>query len=63
MKMNEGKIDRILRVTAGAVILSLAFWGPETAWGYVGLVPLVTGAVGYCPLYAVFGFNTCPMHR
>jgi hypothetical protein len=61
MKSNEGTIDRMLRVVAGLGILSLAFVGPQTAWGYVGLVPLVTGLVGFCPLYAMLGINTCPV--
>jgi hypothetical protein len=46
-----------------ASILSLAFIGPQTVWGYVGLVPLITGLVGYCPLYAMLGLNTCPVKR
>lgn len=61
MKPNEGTIDRVLRIVAGLGILSLAFVGPQTAWGYVGLVPLVTGLVGFCPLYAMLGLNTCPV--
>jgi Protein of unknown function (DUF2892) len=61
MKPNEGTIDRVLRIVAGLGILSLAFVGPQTAWGYVGLVPLVTGLVGFCPLYAMLGVNTCPV--
>lgn len=61
MKPNEGTIDRVLRVVAGLGILSLAFVGPQTAWGYVGLVPLVTGLVGFCPLYAMLGISTCPV--
>jgi hypothetical protein len=61
MKRNEGTIDRILRVVVGGVILSLAFVGPQTPWGYLGLVPLVTGLIGYCPVYAVFGLRTCPV--
>lgn len=63
MPTNEGTIDRALRVIAGAGILSLAFIGPQTAWGYVGLVPLITGLVGYCPLYAMLGLSTCPVKR
>ncbi len=63
MKTNEGAIDRVLRVLVGAGVLSLAFVGPQTPWGYVGLVPLVTGLVGYCPVYAMLGFNTCPAKR
>ena len=60
MKPNEGTIDRVLRVVAGLGILSLAFIGPQSPWGYVGLVPLATGLIGFCPLYAMFGINTCP---
>lgn len=60
MKPNEGTIDRALRVAAGLGILSLAFVGPQTPWAYLGLVPLITGLVGVCPLYALIGINTCP---
>lgn len=63
MKPNEGMIDRALRTVAGAGILSLAFIGPQTPWAYLGLVPLVTGLVGFCPLYAILGINTCPAKR
>ena len=56
---NEGKVDRILRVIVGAAVLSLVFVGPQTAWGWVGLVPLVTGLVGNCPVYSLLGINTC----
>ena len=63
MSRNEGTIDRALRIILGLVLLSLVFVGPATPWGWVGLVPLVTGLVGYCPLYAVFGFRTCPASK
>ena len=63
MKTNEGGIDRALRVIVGLAVLSLAFVGPRTPWGYVGLVPLLTGLVGFCPLYALLGINTCPARR
>lgn len=62
MKTNEGKVDRIIRVVVGLALLSLVFVGPQTSWGWVGLVPLLTGAIGFCPLYKVFGFDTCPVH-
>lgn len=58
---NEGKVDRVLRVIVGAVLISLVFVGPKTMWGWIGLVPLVTGLVGTCPLYMVFGWKTCAM--
>lgn len=61
MKTNEGKLDRIIRIVVGLGLLSLVFVGPQTLWGLVGLVPLLTGAIGFCPLYKVLGFNTCPL--
>lgn len=63
MKVNEGGLDRILRVLVGLAILSLAFVGPKTPWAYLGLVPLLTGAIGYCPLYSILGLNTCPVRK
>lgn len=59
MKVNEGSLDRAVRVVAGLVLLSIAFVGPQTPWGYIGIVPLVTGLVGFCPLYSVLGIKTC----
>lgn len=61
MPHNEGTIDRVLRIVAGAGILSLAFVGPQTPWAYIGFVPLITGLVGFCPLYSVLGLSTCPV--
>ncbi len=61
MKKNEGTIDRILRLVLGLGLLSLVFVGPQTLWGLVGVVPLMTAAIGFCPLYMVFGFDTCPL--
>jgi hypothetical protein len=61
MTRNEGTLDRGLRILAGLVLISLVFIGPQTPWGWIGIVPLVTGLVGYCPLYTVLGINTCPM--
>ena len=60
---NEGNLDRGLRIVAGLVLLSLVFVGPQTAWGWVGLVPLLTGLVGNCPVYSVFGWNTCKVNK
>ena len=58
MKYNEGAFDRILRIVVGLALVSLVFVGPHTGWGYIGLVPLATGLIGFCPLYAALGFNT-----
>lgn len=62
-QMNEGTIDRVLRVIAGIAILSLTVVGPRTMWGLVGLVPLLTGALGSCPIYTVLGLSTCPLKK
>lgn len=61
MTRNEGKLDRTLRIIAGVVLIALVFVGPQTAWGWIGLVPLLTGLVGVCPLYRLLGINTCAL--
>jgi hypothetical protein len=58
---NEGTADRVIRVAAGIAVLSLAFVGPQTAWGYLGLIPITTGLLGSCPLYTLLGMSTCPV--
>ncbi len=63
MKLNVGGIDRILRISAGLVLVGLAATGTVGAWGWIGVVPLLTGAVGFCPLYPLIGMNTCPMKK
>lgn len=63
MKLNEGTVDRVLRVLVGIIILSMAFVGPKTPWAYLGIVPLLTGAIGFCPLYAILGINTCGLPK
>jgi hypothetical protein len=57
--VNEHPIERTVRVLFGLGIVSLAFIGPKTPWAYLGLVPVVTGLSGICPLYSVLGFSTC----
>jgi hypothetical protein len=59
MKRNVGGMDRALRIIVGLGILSLAFVGPKTPWGYVGLLFLATGLLGWCPPYTLFGISTC----
>lgn len=63
MKRNEGTIDRAVRVIAGLALIALAATGIVGAWGYIGVIPLLTGAIGLCPLYSLLGINTCPVHR
>lgn len=60
MTRNEGNLDRGLRIIVGLVLLSLVFVGPQTVWGWIGLVPLITGLVGTCPVYSILGIRTCP---
>ena len=59
MKKNVGNIERAIRIIVGLVLISLVFIGPQSPWGWVGLIPLATGAIGWCPPYALFGINTC----
>lgn len=61
MKANVGGIDRILRIVIGLVLVALAATGTVGLWGWLGLVPLATAAMGFCPLYTVLGFSTCPV--
>ncbi len=63
MKVNEGTIDRALRVIVGAGLVAIVFVGPQTPWGWVGVVPLLTGIFGLCPLYSLLGINTCPLKK
>lgn len=57
---NEGTLDRVLRIALGLGLISTVFVGPQTLWGLVGLVPLATGAIGFCPLYKIMGISTKP---
>lgn len=60
MTHNEGSLDRALRVIVGIALIAMVFVGPKAAWGWIGVVPLITGLVGFCPLYRLVGLNTCP---
>jgi hypothetical protein len=61
--VNEHPYERVARVLLGVGILSLAFIGPKTPLGYLGIIPILTGASGMCPLYSLLGINTCPARR
>ena len=63
MKANVGTIDRVIRVVLGLVLIALVFVGPQTPWGWVGIIPLVTGLISTCPLYSILGLSTCPMKK
>ena len=59
MKANVGSIDRILRIVVGVGLIALVFVGPKTPLGWIGIVPLLTAFVSFCPLYSLLGVNTC----
>ncbi len=59
MKKNVGGAERIVRIVLGLAVLTLAFVGPKTPWAYLGIVPIATGLMGWCPPYALLGFSTC----
>lgn len=59
MKKNVGGIDKTIRIIAGIGLISLVFVGPQTVWGWIGVVPLATALLGWCPPYALLGINTC----
>jgi hypothetical protein len=59
MKSNVGGMDRILRIVVGLVLIGLTLTGNIGVWGWLGVVLVATGAIGWCPPYALFGWNTC----
>lgn len=59
MTKNIHPIERGVRVAVGLLLISIAFWGPSSLWFLIGIVPLATGLLGWCPPYAMFGINTC----
>ncbi len=63
MKINVGSVDRILRIVAGLALIALAATGTVGVWGWIGVVPLLTGLFKFCPAYAILGMSTCPMDK
>lgn len=63
MKTNAGTLDRTLRIVVGLALIALAATGVVGLWGWIGVVPLLTGAIGNCPLYSLLGINTCGLRR
>jgi hypothetical protein len=63
MRANVGSIDRVLRVAVGVTLISLAILGKLGPWAYIGIVPLLTGLVSWCPAYRLLGFDTCSSRR
>ena len=63
MKTNVGTVDRVLRAAIGLALIALTLTGTIGVWGWIGVVPLLTAAFGFCPLYTVLGFSTCPIKK
>ena len=61
LSKNVGLIDRVLRIVVGLALISLVFVGPQTPWGWIGVVPLLTAAISFCPLYTLIVIRTCPI--
>lgn len=59
MTVNMGSADRIIRAIIGVVLIALVFVGPQTPWGWIGVIPLGTALIGNCPLYSLLGIKTC----
>lgn len=59
MSSNVGGVDRILRIVVGVVLIGLTLAGMIGVWGWIGVVPLATGVIGWCPAYLPFGIRTC----
>jgi hypothetical protein len=62
-RKNVGTPDRVLRIVAGAVLVGLVFIGPQTPWGWIGLILIATAAIGWCPIYRLLGIRTCPSEK
>ena len=63
MKANVGGIDRIARIIVGLVLIALAATGTVGVWGWIGVVPLLTGLIRWCPLYPLLGISSCPLKK
>lgn len=63
LQKNAGKIDRIGRIILGVILLALTIVGPKTLFGLIGIVPLLTGLFGSCPIYTLLGINTCKFDK
>ena len=63
MKINVGSIDRVLRIVVGLALIGATLAGMIGVWGWIGVVPLVTGTFKFCPAYAIFGMSTCPVEK
>ena len=63
MSKNIHNVERVVRIVAGVVLTSLAFVGPANNWFLLGIIPIATGLIGWCPPYAILGINTCNLGK
>jgi hypothetical protein len=63
MTANVGTVDRVIRGLVGLFLIAMVFVGPQTPWGWIGVIPLLTAIFGYCPAYSLLGFSTCPTKK
>ncbi len=63
MTANVGAIDRILRIVVGLILIAMVFVGPQTSWGWIGVIPLLTALIGFCPAYRLIGLSTCSIKK
>jgi len=63
MTTNVGTVDRVIRGLVGLFLIAMVFVGPQTPWGWIGVIPLVTAILGFCPAYKLLGFSTCPTSK
>ena len=63
MKINVCKLDKTLRIVVGVALIASAVMGVFTPWGWIGIVPLGTALIGWCPAYALFGIDSCPLSK
>ncbi|MFB9146887.1 DUF2892 domain-containing protein [Halomonas alkalicola] len=63
IKSNVGGADKIARIVFGALLIGLALTGVIGAWGWIGVLPLATGLINFCPAYSIFGINTCKLKK
>lgn len=63
MSKNVGTIDRVIRALVGLALLAIVFVGPQTPWGWIGIIPLATAAISFCPAYRLLGVRTCPLQQ
>ncbi len=63
MVKNIGKLERVLKIVVGTLLVSMAFWGPTNLWFLLGAIPLLTGLIGWCPPYQLLGISTCKLEK